>query len=303
MAGLVWLVGSKGMLGTEVEALLQEKKIPHVATDLDCDITDPEAVLAYAGPKQIDWILNCSAYTAVDRAEDEPVLAFKVNADGPENLARLAKQKAARIIHISTDYVFDGKKDGAYTEEDKVNPIGVYGKSKAEGERRVRDACARHFIVRTSWLFGPNGKNFVYTMLRLFNEKPVVRVVNDQHGCPTYAPDLAAMLVKIVELDSQEYGTYHFTNEGKTTWYEFAREIYRQARDRGLVTSECRIEPITAAEYPTRAVRPRNSVLDTGKTRNTFLVSQPGWDVRIETCTRKNFRSRGAENASAREVL
>ena len=223
---MIWLIGNKGMLGSDVERILLEMRKDYIASDMDVDITNIRELKKYVGAGEIEWIINCAAYTPVDKAEDEPEMAFKVNAEGPLNLAKIAIEKGAKLIHISTDYVFDGEKESPYTEEDTPNPTGIYGKSKLEGEKIIKSLIQNYFILRTAWLYGKNGNNFVRTMLRLLNEKEVIKVVSDQWGSPTYTKDLADVILTIVGNKGDHYGIYHFTNEGKTNWYEFAKEIY-----------------------------------------------------------------------------
>ena len=226
---MIWLVGNKGMLGREVESLPQNKELPYIASDQEIDITNLDELRIFSADKPISWIINCAAYTAVDKAEDEPVpdLAFKINAAGPHNIAEIANNKGAKLIHLSTDYVFDGTKTGAYVETDPPHPLGVYAQSKYQGEVNFAETLSEYFIIRTAWLYGKQGNNFVTTMLRLFKERDEVSVVGDQWGSPTYAPDLAAVILKIISLNSDAYGIYNFTNEGKITWYDFAQEIHR----------------------------------------------------------------------------
>jgi dTDP-4-dehydrorhamnose reductase len=265
---MIWLVGNAGMLGQEVERVLREGGRAFVASDREIDITSASAVEEFFASNEPGRVVNCAAYTAVDRAEDEPEAAERLNALGPENLARACAARGAALVHVSTDYVFDGERTGAYPEDAEPHPIGVYGKTKAAGERRIAAALARHIICRTAWLFGPGGGNFVSTMLRLFSERDELTVVSDQHGRPTYAPDLARVLVALLdnaEVAASPWGAYHFSNSGETTWYEFATEIYRQATLRGLISSTCSIRPVTSAEYPTKAHRPANSVLSTAR--------------------------------------
>lgn len=283
---MIWVVGARGMLGQDLVSRLDALGFSHVDSDLECDITDLAAVRAFAAEhaasEPIDWLLNCSAYTAVDRAEEEQEKAHAVNAVGPENLARVAREIGARIVHVSTDYVFDGEASAPYTEEASVAPQGAYGRTKAEGERRLLAATPEHFIVRTAWLYGLRGNNFVATMLRLMNEREELTVVNDQHGSPTYSRDLAAACAEIIRSDSRAFGIYHFTNAGETTWYEFARAIYELGRHRGRITHECRIRPCSSAEYPTKAVRPKYSVLDTAKIRTQFGIGIPTWKAGLD---------------------
>lgn len=276
----IWLVGSKGMLGTDMARLLESAGCSFAATDLETDITRGDQIRSYAREElgsSLEWIINCSAYTQVDRAEDEPEAAHKINADGVTNLAHIAKDHDATLIHISTDYVFDGLKPGAYDEEDEPCPTGVYGKTKLEGELRIRGLLDRHFILRTSWLYGKYGKNFVSTMLRLFREREEVKVVADQWGSPTYTVDLAGVILGIIQGTSDRYGTYHYSNEGRTNWFEFAGEIYRLAREKGIIDRDVEVLPITADEYPTKAARPPNSYLSKDKIKKELGVTLRYW--------------------------
>lgn len=277
---MIWLVGRGGMLGGEVEKILRALGRAYTASDVEVDFTSLETVREFAARHEPDWVINCAAYTAVDRAEDEPEAAERLNVLGPENLARVCVERGAGLLHISTDYVFDGAKDGPYTEGDSPNPIGVYARTKAEGERRIAALLPRHLICRTAWLFGAGGKNFVSTMLRLFRERSRLSVVADQRGRPTYAPDLAAALVALLDAAAgaaTPWGVYHFANAGETTWFEFAREILREAGGRGLTDGKCLISPVTSGEYPTRAHRPANSVLSTARIEQVAGVRPRPW--------------------------
>jgi len=290
---MTWLVGNKGMLGTQVECLLREDRRGFFATDRECDITNLEALRLFARGKKIDWIVNCSAYTAVDKAESEPDAAFLVNAVGPSNLARTARECGARLIHISTDYVFDGNKEGPYTEEDSPCPANTYGKSKAEGEKLLRETTDAFFIFRAAWMYGRRGVNFVSTMLRLFKERDTISVVDDQWGTPTYAVDLAAVLLKIIAMDSERYGIYHFTNDGTTSWYRFAVELLRQATESAMIDSRCLLRPINSADYPTRAVRPRNSVLSKEKIKRELGIEGRAWEKALSAHLQELSGERG----------
>jgi len=281
---MIWLIGNNGMLGTDVEKLLNRHSLPCITSDIDVDITDYGKLKAFADRYQVDWIINCSAYTAVDAAEDERDRAFQINADGVLNIARIAQEKGAVLIHVSTDYVFDGEKPDTYHEDDATNPIGAYGESKLAGELFISSAMERYFILRTAWLYGVTGKNFVHTMIRLFGERDEVRVVADQWGSPTYTGDLAAAIVSIVELNATRYGIYHYTNEGKTNWHEFATEIYARARRHGLIDRDVRIVAITTAEYPTKTRRPRNSYLSKEKIIRELGVQCRDWRAALEEC-------------------
>jgi dTDP-4-dehydrorhamnose reductase len=281
---MIWLAGNRGMLGGEVHRRLQALNLEHIATDLEVDITDSQALNDFTGRFNLSWIVNCSAYTAVDRAEDEPDQAFRINAEGVRNLAQAARGKKARLLHISTDYVFDGRKEGPYLDTDTPNPLGVYGRSKLKGELHIQEIWGSHVILRTAWLYGPGGNNFVRTMLRLFREREEVRVVNDQWGSPTLAGDLADAILTIVTREMVPYGTYHFTNEGRTNWFEFAREIHDQAIRKGLLKKEVRIVPIQTAQYPTRAMRPANSCLSKEKIREVYDIPVRPWREALADC-------------------
>jgi len=270
------------MLGNEVERLLKTGGMDFAATDIGVDITNKVSVSNLTKKLAPEWIINCAAYTAVEKAESEYESALELNAHGPENLALAARDNGATLIHISTDYVFDGTKTSAYLEDDPVNPKSSYGKSKEAGERLVRAVLPRHFILRTAWLYGKNGGNFVDTMLKLFREKSEVRVVNDQFGSPTYAPDLAETIVKIVRNGSDKFGTYHFANEGRISWFDFACEIYRLARALGLVKRDVKIVPITTREYPTKVPRPMNTYLSKEKIRMDLGIEIRDWKIALD---------------------
>jgi dTDP-4-dehydrorhamnose reductase len=248
-----------------------------MATDAECDVSSADAVAWFASACRPDWIVNCAAYTAVDRAEAEEGRAYAVNALGALHLARAVDSCGGRLLHVSTDYVFDGAAAGPYSEDAPVRPIGAYGRSKAAGEAFVREACRRHFIVRTAWLHGPHGSNFVATMLRLMGQGRELRVVGDQRGCPTYASDLAAALLRFVESGTERFGTFHYTNQGECTWHDFAVEIREQAVARGLLRTSPPIERVPTSEYPTAARRPANSVLSSARIQDVLGLSIPAW--------------------------
>jgi dTDP-4-dehydrorhamnose reductase len=276
-------MGCNGMLGKELTGLCDAGKIEYTGTDRECDITDIEALRSFSRGKKIDWIVNCSAYTAVDKAEDEEDLAYKINAEGAGNIARIAAETGAKLIHISTDYVFDGKGTRPYVETDPVCPVSAYGRTKLAGERLISEAASKYFIIRTAWLYGKNGNNFVHTMIRLFREKESLNVVSDQKGSPTWTFDLATTILAIVKSGSTEYGIYHFSNEDVTTWHEFSCAILRHAKEKGIVSREVAIHPVTTDQYPTKAVRPHYSVLDKGKIKRTFSIDVPGWEKSLVT--------------------
>jgi len=275
---MIWLIGNRGMLGQDVEIVLSKNNMDYLATDINVDITDYGRLERFIKGKNIDWIINCSAYTAVDKAEGEQKKAFKINADGVKNIARAEKLIRAKLIHISTDYVFDGQKKEPYLESDIPNPSGVYGKSKLEGEKNIKSILDRYFIIRTAWLYGKNGKNFVYTMLKLFKERDKIRVVSDQFGSPTYTADLANVISMIISKNSTDYGIYHYTNEGKISWFDFANEIYDISKEIGLVKNDVSMVPISTEEFPTKARRPVNSYLSKEKIKRAFGIRIRQWN-------------------------
>jgi dTDP-4-dehydrorhamnose reductase len=271
----VMVTGAGGMTGSEIVRQAKEREwdvIPLAKIDLD--ISDADAVEGIVGSERPDVIINAAAYTAVDAAERDAETAMAVNAAGPQNLARAAKTNGAQLLHISTDYVFDGEGTEPYLPEHRPSPINMYGESKLAGEIAIRDACAEHVIVRTSWVYSHDGKNFVRTMLKAAGNGKEIRVVNDQHGCPTSSQDLADALVHATNLMMRSYvsGTYHFCNAGETTWFDFANAIFdlRDAEHPPVV-------PISTAEFPTAAKRPRWSVLDTSSFQLAFGVEPRPW--------------------------
>ena len=276
---MVWLIGVKGMLGSEIARQLTENSIEFVGTDIDVDITSYDALSAFASNKSIKWIINCAAYTAVDLAESNQELCGKLNAVAPGNIARVAKEVGATVIHISTDYVFDGTGDSPRTEDMAVAPIGVYGKTKADGEKAVVDNAEKYYILRTAWLYGWAGKNFVYTMLRAMNKNPAVKVVADQKGTPTFAGDLAGVIIQIINAENPiEYGIYHVTDLGEITWWDFTNEIKAQGLKTGwLENKDCVVNPCSTDEYPTPAKRPAYSVLSKDKIQKALNMKLPDW--------------------------
>lgn len=269
------ITGSKGQLGTELAKLLPEAILTDVA---DLDITDEEAVKKYVKDHNIDTIINCAAYTAVDKAEDDTELAAKINIDGPRNLAK----SGAKVVHVSTDYVFDGSGHKPYQPEDEANPVSVYGKTKRSGEQEVLKYADIAVIIRTAWLYSPYGNNFVKTMRRLGAEKESLNVVADQIGTPTYAADLAKAIKQILpQMSKENKGVYHFTDEGVCSWYDFARKIMELS---GL---KCKVNPIPSSAYPTKATRPFYSVLDKCKIKQTFNVEIPHWEEGLKQCLKQ----------------
>lgn len=277
---MVWLIGCKGMLGTEIARQLKNSNIDYIGTDIDVDITKLEVLEDFANKNpKIDWIINCSAYTAVDKAEDDKDFANLLNNIGPKNISSVAKKINAKMIHISTDYVFDGTGNIPYTEDMDVKPIGVYGKTKADGEKSVIDSGCEYYIFRTAWLYGYDGKNFVYTMLKLMESKQELSVVSDQKGTPTFAGDLANCVIKTITSKNQiPCGIYHCTDLGEITWYDFACEIYKQGKATGKLSNECKINPCSTDEFPTKAKRPAYSVLSKEKIQQALGITLPMWN-------------------------
>lgn len=277
---MVWLIGCKGMLGTEVARQLKNRNIDYIGTDIDVDITKLEVLEDFANKNpKIDWIINCSAYTAVDKAEDDKDFANLLNNIGPKNISSVAKKINAKMIHISTDYVFDGTGNIPYTEDMDVKPIGVYGQTKADGEKSVIDSGCEYYIFRTAWLYGYDGKNFVYTMLKLMESKQELSVVSDQKGTPTFAGDLANCVIKTITAENKiPCGIYHCTDLGEITWYDFACEIYKQGKATGKLSNECKINPCSTDEFPTKAKRPAYSVLSKEKIQQALGITLPMWN-------------------------
>ena len=276
---MIWLIGCKGMLGTEIARQFKENNIEYTGTDIDVDITNPEALDKFASSlNNLHYIINCSAYTAVDKAESDIELATKLNVNGPENIAAVAKKYGAKMIHISTDYVFDGTGNTPRTEDMPIAPIVVYGVTKADGEKAVATTTKEYYILRTAWLYGWSGKNFVYTMIRAMNTHDAVKVVNDQKGTPTFAGDLAGVIIKIIQKNNGPYGIYHCTDLGEITWWDFTNEIKRQGIEKGWVTNkDCVVNPCATEEYPTPAKRPAYSVLSKDKIQKTLGIALPDW--------------------------
>ena len=274
------IIGGKGQLGTTLTQTVPQS-IACRSLDLpEIDITDANAVEAVVTDEKPDVIINASAYTAVDRAEEEVDLAFAVNATGPKNIARAARQTGARLIHVSTDYVFDGTACSPYPPEAPCSPLGVYGKSKRQGEIAVLDVIDDPVIIRTSWLYSRYGNNFVLTMLRFMNDRDELRVVADQVGAPTWASTLAAAIWAAVGKENLK-GIFHWSDAGVTSWYDFAVAIQEEALARGMVNRSIPIHPITTADYPTLTTRPPYSVLNCTASWRDFDVAPLQWRVAL----------------------
>lgn len=274
------ITGANGQLGHEMRNVLaNDQRFNAIFTDIagadivTLDITDEQAVEKQVVANAIDIIVNCAAYTAVDAAEDNEPLAARLNADAVGILARVAKRNSARMVHISTDYVFDGQGCLPYTENVATNPQSAYGRTKLAGERKLQEALGDNAVIlRTAWLYSPYGKNFVKTMLTLGKEKPALKVVFDQVGTPTCARDLARAIVTVITADQWHGGIYHYSNEGVLSWYDFTLAIHRLA---GITT--CDVQPCHSDEFPAKAHRPAYSVLDKTKFKTTFGVTVPYW--------------------------
>ena len=276
----ILLTGCNGQLGNEMQRL--EADYPqHVWYNTDVqelDITDHDAVRQFVCDNHIDGIVNCAAYTAVDKAEDNEELCTRLNAEAPAYLAEAVGSRGGWLIQISTDYVFDGTKHTPYVEDDDTCPNSVYGKTKLVGEFNVLKLCPQSMIIRTAWLYSTFGNNFVKTMLRLGRERQELGVIFDQIGTPTYAHDLAVAIMTAISKGIVP-GIYHFSNEGVTSWYDFTKAIHRLA---GITT--CHVRPLHTSEYPTPAKRPHYSVLDKTKLKQTYAVEVPYWEESLETC-------------------
>jgi dTDP-4-dehydrorhamnose reductase len=291
----VLVVGRSGQLASALARCDRRSELSYICLGRpDLDILDQASIERAIAGVEPAALINASAYTAVDRAEQDADAAMRLNAEGPGNLAEICSRLDIPLIHISTDYVFNGTADRPWRPGDPVDPISVYGRTKAAGEARIRDNHGKHLIVRSSWLFGPDGNNFLKTMLSLARERDSLSVVSDQTGAPTYVPDLACALHRILRavLGSpgfERWGTYHLTNSGHTTWYEFAAEIFRQAEQSGLQMP--RLEAIPTSAYRTDAQRPAYSVLDCSDTDLAFGITLPAWQDAIKRCLEALQRS------------
>lgn len=279
----ILITGCNGQLGNEMQ-LLEGSHPQHSYFNTDVqelDITNQDAIETFVEEHHIDGIVNCAAYTAVDKAEDNEELCTKLNAEAPAYLAAAIGKRGGWMIQISTDYVFDGTQHTPYTEEADTCPNSVYGKTKLVGELNVQKFCAQSMIIRTAWLYSTFGNNFVKTMIRLGKEKPELGVIFDQIGTPTYARDLAVAIFAAIEQGIVP-GVYHFSNEGVISWYDFTKAIHRIA---GITT--CHVRPLHTSEYPTPAKRPHYSVLDKTKIKRVYGIEIPYWEASLQACIAK----------------
>lgn len=280
----ILVTGANGQLGTEMYNVLEEKN-PGITlyTDIDqLDLTDKKAVEHFVVKNEITHIVNCAAYTAVDKAEEDKALCAAVNIDAVKNIALAADSIGAKVIHISTDYVFDGTAHRPYKESDKVNPVSQYGTTKRAGETALIALAPDSIIIRTSWLYSPYGKNFVKTMIALGKECNELKVVSDQIGTPTYAADLAKAIYQILMSHQWVEGIYHYSNEGACSWYDFTKAIHRIAG-----VENCDVQPIPTEDYPTAAARPYYSILDKSLIRATYGVETPYWEDSLRECIKR----------------
>lgn len=266
----VLVTGAKGQLGTDLMNELEKRGIEGIGVDVEeMDITDAEACRRVIKASGADAVIHCAAYTAVDAAEDNVELCRRINGEGTRNVAQACKEADVKLMYISTDYVFDGQGTRPWEPDDERHPLNVYGQTKYEGELAVEELSDKYFIVRIAWVFGVAGKNFIKTMLRLGKERGAVSVVDDQVGSPTYTYDLARLLVDMIQTD--KYGRYHATNEGLCSWYEFAKEIFRQA---GM---DVPVTPVSSSEFPAKATRPSNSRMSKEKLSDNGFERLPVW--------------------------
>ena len=279
----ILITGCNGQLGNEIQ-LLQAQYAQHkwLNTDVnELDITDKAAIERFVEANEIDGIVNCAAYTAVDKAESDPQLARKLNAEAPAFLAEVVGKRGGWMVQVSTDYVFNGTKHTPYVETDEPCPNSVYGQTKLEGEQAVSKLCPNTMIIRTAWLYSEFGNNFVKTMIRLGREREQLGVIFDQVGTPTYAHDLATAIMTAIDKGIKP-GVYHFSNEGVTSWYDFTKSIHRLS---GINT--CQVSPLHTAEYPTPASRPAYSVLDKTKIKAAYGIEIPHWEESLAKCIAK----------------
>ena len=294
MANRILVTGANGQLGSEIRHVARSSYDSYIFADVVMaegvesvylDITDLDAVRTFVAENRINIIINCAAYTNVEKAEEDQERALLLNATAPANLARVMKEADGLLVHISTDYVFGGNaKSTPYDEECATAPTSVYGTTKLRGEEAIESSGCSYIIIRTAWLYSAYGNNFLKTMLRLTSERERISVVDDQIGTPTYAADLAATIIAIIESGKAEHnvGIYHFSNEGVCSWYDFAREIAHVAGN-----THCEICPCLSSEYPSKVLRPAYSVLDKGKIRRTFGTTIPHWTASVERCINK----------------
>ena len=283
----ILVTGKSGQLGRSIHKVINTNQSLNEFIFVDrgeLDFSQEESIASYFNNNKFDIVINCAAYTAVDKAEEQQELANQVNHLAVKQLAEIAKEQKTKLIHISTDYIFDGEASHSYTETAETNPINIYGKTKLAGEKAIQAIMSTNaIIIRASWVYSEYGNNFVDTMLRLSKEQNKLNVVNDQIGSPTYATDLANTILKIInnkdyQAKDQATEVYHYTNKGKISWYEFAKEIFE------LSDIRCTVNPITTKQYPTPAKRPKNTLMNKDKITKTFSMDIPNWKESLNTC-------------------
>lgn len=279
----ILVTGGNGQLAACIKDVSNdENQLQFIYTDTeDLDITNQQHVADFFENNNIDWCINCAAYTAVDKAESDVDLARKVNKDGAKHLAIACKENNVKLIHVSTDFVFDGKSSALYSETDVAEPLGMYGLTKLEGEQAIQNNLNTYFILRTSWLYSEHANNFMKTMLRLAETRPELNVVADQIGTPTYATDLASVMLHIIKENSTNYGLFHYSNEGVASWYDFADAIFE------IANTKTKVFPIKTEAYPTPAARPQFSVMDKSKIKDSFKIAIPHWRVSLKQAIKK----------------
>jgi dTDP-4-dehydrorhamnose reductase len=279
----ILVFGASGQLGHCIKKVAEEQQVTDIyfPNEDEANILNEERLEQLFAEQQPSFCINCAAYTAVDKAEEDIATARRVNKDGAANLAKLCKKHNAALVHVSTDFVFEGNTPYPLTELDAANPINVYGLTKLEGEQAVADVLPEHYTIRTSWLYSEYGNNFVKTMLRLGAERDELGIISDQVGTPTYAIDLAGCILAIIAADNKQYGIYHYSNEGVTSWYDFAQGIF------DISNTTVKVKPIRTSQYPTPAIRPTYSVMDKSKVKSTFNVQIPYWRKSLEECIKR----------------
>ena len=272
--------GASGQLGNCLKKVAEEKEITTIyfPVEAEANILDIAAIKSLFEKYKPAFAINCAAYTAVDKAEDDIELARKINKTGAENLALACKEHGATLVHVSTDFIFKGDTPHPLVEDDVAEPISIYGLTKLEGEQDVIKILDQHYIIRTSWLYSEFGNNFVKTMLKLGAERDMLKIIADQVGTPTYGIDLAGCILDIITSNKKEYGVYHYSNEGVTSWYDFAKGIF------DLSATNVKVLPIRTSEYPTKATRPSYSVMDKSKIKSTFDIEIPYWRDSLAIC-------------------
>lgn len=276
----ILVTGSNGQLGSEMQqAAKRFPNFKYIYTDVaELDICDKNTLNNFVKENAVTVIVNCAAYTAVDKAEDDVELCYKINRDAVKNIAEVAKENNVKVVHVSTDYVFDGTNYIPYTEDMPVCPSSVYGKSKLEGEQVLLESCDEAVIIRTSWLYSSFGNNFVKTMMKLGTERDALNVIFDQVGTPTYAADLADSILNIISHKNFVAGIYHFSDEGVCSWYDFTKTIHR------IANITCNVQPIETKDYPVRTPRPHYSVLNKAKIKSTYGIAIPHWEESLKKC-------------------